>query len=245
MTPEEKFMFDLEGYLLLRSILTVDEVAELNAVADRVYTEVYSDTGTKRTFNISKWSRAYQNLIDHPKIVPYLVELVGPKFRIDHDYCIFMRKGGTRGRLHGGSIDHITHRNADHWYKWRDGVMRNGLTASRLPVLAMAASAAFRGATRATSSGTCPMMSATSSAPRIMSRSLKPKRATPLSSRRRSSTERCRGRRITSVGPCSTSIAPVIRPGPRTTIVWKTMRILPNSRGGSWPRLRWGAGLLQ
>ena len=128
MTPEEKFMFDLEGYLLLRSVLTVDEVAELNAVADRVYTDVYSDTGVKRTSTISKWSRAYQNLIDHPKVVPYLVELVGPKFRIDHDYCIFMRKGGRRGRLHGGAIDHITHRNADHWYKWRDGVMRNGLT---------------------------------------------------------------------------------------------------------------------
>ncbi len=128
MTAEQKFMFDLEGYLLLKSILTADEIAELNAVADRVCTDEYPESGTKQIFNISKWGRAYQDLIDHPKIVPYLLELVGPKFRIDHDYCIFMRTGGTRGRLHGGSIDHITNRNADHWYKWRDGVIRNGLT---------------------------------------------------------------------------------------------------------------------
>ena len=35
------------------------------------------------------------------RLVPYLVELLGPKFRIDHDYCMFMRKGGTSGDIHG------------------------------------------------------------------------------------------------------------------------------------------------
>ena len=56
-----------------------------------------------------------------------MVELLGPKVRIDHDYCIFMEKGGKAGRLHGGP----TMQGGvpgDHWYKCHDGTIRNGLT---------------------------------------------------------------------------------------------------------------------
>src|SRR5262249_22326966 len=39
-----------------------------------------------------------------------------------HDYCIFMRDGEPGGQLHGGEGHE-----GDHWYKYRDGVMKNGL----------------------------------------------------------------------------------------------------------------------
>jgi hypothetical protein len=123
MTPEEKFMFDLEGYIVLKNVLTPGEVAELNELADQVFTENKEDADRRRS-QVSQWGPPTQRLIDHPHVVPYLLELLGPKFRIDHDYCIFMTKGGRRGGLHGGE----TEREADHWYKYRDGVMRNGLT---------------------------------------------------------------------------------------------------------------------
>jgi ectoine hydroxylase-related dioxygenase (phytanoyl-CoA dioxygenase family) len=123
MTPEEKFMFDLEGYLVVKNVLTSAELAELNALADQVFTENQAE-GDRRRSQVSLWGPPTQRLIDHPKIVPYLLELLGPKFRIDHDYCIFMTAGGRRGGLHGGETD----RNPDHWYKYRDGIMRNGLT---------------------------------------------------------------------------------------------------------------------
>ena len=48
---------------------------------------------------------------------------MGPKVRLDHDYCIFMNEGGQSGRLHGGP--EVV---GDHWYKYWDGVMRNGLS---------------------------------------------------------------------------------------------------------------------
>lgn len=128
MTSEEKFMFDLEGYLVVKNVLTMDEINQLNAIADRAFSEPYDESGVKRTARISRWDKAYQDLFDHPKILPYLVELLGPKFRADHDYCIFMQKGAKRGNLHGGDIEHVTGRAGDHWYKYRDGVMRNGLT---------------------------------------------------------------------------------------------------------------------
>ena len=67
--------------------------------------------------------RTAQKLIDHLRIFPYLLELMGPHVRLDHDYAIFMEQGTSRSRLHGGP-DVV----GDHWYKYRDGVIRNGLS---------------------------------------------------------------------------------------------------------------------
>ena len=100
-------------------------MAALNELADQKFTEK-KELADRRQGQVSKWGPAAQALIDHPKIVPYLLDLVGPKFRIDHDYCIFMTKGGRAGGLHGG--EGHSDGEADHWYRYRDGVMRNGLT---------------------------------------------------------------------------------------------------------------------
>ena len=66
--------------------------------------------------------RTAQKLIDHLRVFPYLLELMGPHVRLDHDYAIFMEQGTSPGRLHGGP-DVV----GDHWYKYRDGIIRNGL----------------------------------------------------------------------------------------------------------------------
>ena len=60
--------------------------------------------------------------MDHPSIVPYLIELLGPKFRIDHDYAMFMDHGARGGNLHG-EPELGTHR----YFHCQDGVMRSGL----------------------------------------------------------------------------------------------------------------------
>jgi hypothetical protein len=121
MTPEEKFLFDMQGYLVIKNALTPEEAAELNAIADEKYPATEEKTGF-RAGRISRWGPPYQALIDHPKIVPYLLELIDSKFRLDHDYCIFMRAGEPGGHLHGGEGHE-----GDHWYRYRDGVMKNGL----------------------------------------------------------------------------------------------------------------------
>ena len=122
MTDEEKFLFDLQGYLVIRGALTVDEVSELNEIADDRFPSTTGPDAYRRAL-VSLWGEPYKRLIDHPRIVPYLVELLGPKFRLDHDYCIFMSGGSDGLLLHGGnSIEN------DHWYRYKDGVMRNGLS---------------------------------------------------------------------------------------------------------------------
>jgi hypothetical protein len=124
LTPEEKFLFDLQGYLVIKGALSAAEVAALNAIAERKSPTRSGGVAYGRVFQASAWGPPYQALIDHPSIVPYLLGLVGPRFRLDHDYCIFTTKGGTGQELHGGESD----ANPDHWYRYRDGVMRNGLT---------------------------------------------------------------------------------------------------------------------
>ncbi len=124
MTPEEKFTFDLEGYLVIKQALSAAEVAALNAIAEERAPAPSEGRTYGRVFRVSTWGPPYRALIDHPRIVPYLVELVGPWFRLDHDFAIFMTKGGKGQELHGGETDE----NPDHWYRYRDGVMRSGLT---------------------------------------------------------------------------------------------------------------------
>ena len=127
VTLEEKFQFDLEGYLVVPGVLGRREVARLNELADEVWPGEPDESGGRRTSKVSQWGPAFRDLIDHPRILPYLVEWLGPKFRIDHDYCIFMRPGASRGNLHGGPAPQSGE--GDHWYRcYPDGTIRNGLT---------------------------------------------------------------------------------------------------------------------
>jgi len=120
MTNEEKFQFDLQGYLVIKKVLSDDELAQLNAIADAEYR--YDDLKkAEREYSVLPWGEAYKKLIDHPTVLPYLLDLVGGTVRLDHDYCIFMPQGQCRGGLHGGH-------GGDHWYEYRNGVMSNGLT---------------------------------------------------------------------------------------------------------------------
>ncbi|MFT5366885.1 MAG: hypothetical protein ACI8V2_001835 [Candidatus Latescibacterota bacterium] len=124
VSEEEKFVFDLDGYIVIKDVLSSDEVDELNAIADKKMAAQTGDGGYKNVRKPSTWGTPFQLLMDHPRVMPYLLEFLGPKVRIDHDYLIFMDKGAKRGSLHGGENGN----EGDHWYKYRDGVIRTGLT---------------------------------------------------------------------------------------------------------------------
>lgn len=127
MTAEERFLFDLQGYLVVKGVLGADELKTLNEIADeRIAKDEKPNELNWRRSRCSLWAQECVDLIDHEKMLPYWTSLLGPYFRLDHDYCLFMQKGAVGGQLHGGA--HAAHRAGDHWYKFQDGVMRNGLT---------------------------------------------------------------------------------------------------------------------
>ena len=234
MTDEEKFSFDLEGYLVVRNVLTADDLKRLNAVADGILSEG-AESGASIVDRVSCWGPKFQALMDHHEIVPYLLELLGPKFRIDHDYCIFMEKGSgarrtprRRDRQRGGPLVQISRR--CHAQRPHRGHLFS-LTRQG-PVTAD--SSASLAAINPTLSTACPGTSGASNATPITWYNPKWKRVTRSSSRKPSSTEQNPGRLITIAAPCSTNTAQGTRPGHRDITTPRNTRTSRNSSGVSW-----------
>ena len=126
LTDEDKFLFDLRGFLVVKNVLSAARCEELIRLADDAWPRTDADGPYRRFNGVSAWGQPFVDLMDHDTVLPYLVELVGSRLRIDHDYCIFMRKEAPAHTLHGGPW----RLESDHWYRYHDGVMRNGLTVA-------------------------------------------------------------------------------------------------------------------
>ena len=80
MTPEQKFFFDLKGYILLPRVLSPSECAEIIAEVD---TEGYSIWTSNKALD----------LIDHPAVVPILTELLAEPSFVNEDSYPFRCEG--------------------------------------------------------------------------------------------------------------------------------------------------------
>lgn len=127
MTDEEKYLFDLNGYLTVPNALSPEQVTALNAILDgQLAAHPEPDKNTFRFGGLLSWGAEYRRLIANPRITPYLSTLLGEPYRLDHDYLDVIRAGlGPIGAtLHGGGAG--DDRTA--WYRYHDGRMRNGLS---------------------------------------------------------------------------------------------------------------------
>jgi len=107
MDEHERYLFDLNGYLAVRGALSAAVLAELNALMDeRIAHDVPGDATTHRFGDVLDWGPAVRTLIDHEPMLPYLEEILGADFRLDHDYADLIRsgKGPIGTRLHGGAM---------------------------------------------------------------------------------------------------------------------------------------------
>ena len=142
MNDCEKYFFDLNGYLVIPDALTAEETAACNAALDNNQDRIQERSeslsaesnalkGERRREDLSgmltwprPWCDPFRRLLDHPSIVPHLVEILRDGFRLDHLYGIVMRDGTEGFRLHGGgTVDDFTH-----FYQFHNGRMRCGLT---------------------------------------------------------------------------------------------------------------------
>ena len=144
MDDEERYFFDLNGYLVVENALSSEEVAACNEAIDRNVDRIrerpeeQSLSGKSSTLKGQQgrgdlggmltwpkpWCQPFRDLLAHRNIVPYLNELLREGFRLDHVYGIIMRKGTEGHVLHGGgTTDDLTH-----FYQFHNGRMRCGLT---------------------------------------------------------------------------------------------------------------------
>ena len=125
MNEEERYLFDVRGYLVIEDVLSPEEVAELNRVMDsQDLPPPQDDTMSARFGGFLEWDKTFCDLLDHERIMPYLKTMLGDGFRLDHYYGIYMRAGTEQLRLHGGATPY----DPPEYYHFREGEMYNGLS---------------------------------------------------------------------------------------------------------------------
>jgi hypothetical protein len=125
MNDEERYLFDLQGFLVLPGALSPDEVGTLNELIDaQRLPEPGESVQSQRFGGFLGWGQPFRDLLDHPRVMPYLQELLDPAVRLDHYYGIYMRRGTEGLKLHGGGTPY----DRPEYYHFRNGQMYNGLT---------------------------------------------------------------------------------------------------------------------
>ena len=98
MTEEEKFRFDLTGFLVRPAILKPDEVAAIVDQLDRIF----HDSESLQAEQADIPGGPASVLIDHPQVVDVLHEVIGPEIRLESCSRVWREQGQRDGELHGG-----------------------------------------------------------------------------------------------------------------------------------------------
>ena len=124
MNADEKYLFDLNGYLVIKNVLTPEEVALANEAIDKHgdqarirprdqaldggSPELKGEQGRGELGGMLNWEEPWCNpfrhMLAHPTLVPYLNEILGRGFRMDHHmFLLSMDKGAEGFIFHGSS----------------------------------------------------------------------------------------------------------------------------------------------
>ena len=130
MNEQERYLFDLQGYVIVRSALSQEQVKEANAKVDEMTgrgsynRDVMSRQAQSRRgyfgaappdtpsfiggfwlpgSSLLSWGGVFHDILDASTLQPYLTELLGTSYRLDHDYLAMLDPDNpsTLG-LHGG-----------------------------------------------------------------------------------------------------------------------------------------------
>ena len=126
MTDQERYLFDLQGYLVIPNALSADQLAALNTLLDqRITREMAPDASTHRFGDLLSWGQPYVDLLDNRHVETHLTEILGEQFRMDHVYLDVIRSGLSPigATLHGGGTPY----NPVTFYDFRNGRMHSGL----------------------------------------------------------------------------------------------------------------------
>ena len=95
MNENEKYLFDLQGYIAVPDALDSAQLEKLNAVLDQHIEQECPDEEHAHHFEgLLSWGKTYRDLVDNPSIVSYIDVILSERFRLDHLYADLIR-GGT------------------------------------------------------------------------------------------------------------------------------------------------------
>ena len=115
MSELERYLLDLRGFLVIDNVLQPHEVEELNRLidgydlwnrprsGDPAFDFWQNDEHQISAGPLHMWDEPFRRLVAQQRIVGYLAEILGSRFRYDHGHAMLMRKGGRPFGLHGGA----------------------------------------------------------------------------------------------------------------------------------------------
>ncbi len=124
LTDEERYRFDLQGFLLVPGALGAKEVDACNRAVDAVGTPAAAA-------GMLGWPEPhrepFRRLLVHPAVVARLNELCGSRFRLDHGPRLLAGGDGTGAELQGGGEPF----SPAEWYHQQNGrIFASAVTAA-------------------------------------------------------------------------------------------------------------------
>ena len=144
MNQDEKYLFDLTGYIIIKNALTKEEVKACNRSIDHhiQFLHEREDSlagGAKPLAGTSyrkemggmlawdrPWCEPFRRLLVHPEVSSYLNVILGESYRLDNGPSLIVMDEGTEGgTLHGGGVERPDFSEA---YFFKNGRIYCGLT---------------------------------------------------------------------------------------------------------------------
>ena len=142
MTEEQKYLFDLQGFIVLKDVIPQSVIETSNKVLDGfedMNPEEYPSPlclGTEKTekelyiSNILEASSVFTPLIDIPEVLDVIAGVTSGPYRLNHTYTIYRWGGGYTGlHMHGTPIIPKCQ------YHCRNGEIVSTLTKAVFPML--------------------------------------------------------------------------------------------------------------
>jgi len=131
LSQKHRYLFDLNGFLVIRNAFSPEEVAKANAAIDANADKLKERKGKLRTSalygreshalagdgetgridggGLLGWDAphadVFRSVLAHPSLVPALTDLMGAGYRLDHSPLLLaMNKGAEGHTLHGGAV---------------------------------------------------------------------------------------------------------------------------------------------
>ena len=116
MTERQKYLFDLQGFLVVENVLTMEECdLAVEKIKERMKPmdktpDGYDSNGTWfSTGALLDAGNPFTSLIDHPKTMSVLKEIISSKLRLESAYSFVRTKGSPPLEKHrghdGGSVN--------------------------------------------------------------------------------------------------------------------------------------------